>query len=409
MRTWMQVLGVGGCLVISGCSMLGGMGGGAGAAEPPSKREQILAGGGGIEADKISEPYVKACDEYLKLADPKVRGALDAIAGKSKNQMGQPHEQASALLGKLAKENAGARVDVPERGFPTVKTAFIDQITAMNTAAGPKDPKKQMELGQKLAKTQPMVLAMNAHLYEIYMAYNETGVYAQVASAYPLAAAVAMGNAARQGLIADDKEQMKKEVRRIIQASHKVQAQGATIMGLYAEYQAAVASAVTPSALDDAVVAAKSSLDTPAPVTDAEVDEVMQIAGKAVAASAEKEEELKKLAEKTMRPSPGPASGTDGPVKSVEKGDAASSVLGLLGSIASGNIMGIVQNAAKLVPEDNPLGAAIAGAAAITRGDFKKALDSASKIAPGTPIGKAIATANQVTKDVSGAVASVKR
>jgi hypothetical protein len=265
-----------------------------------------------------------------------------------------------------------------------------------------------MDLGQKISKTQPMVMAMNAHLYEIYMAYNETSVYSQVASAYPLAAAVAMGNAARQGLIADDKEVMKKEVRKILEATHKVQAQGATIMGLYAEYQAAVAGSVPPAALDDAVIAARSSIESPAPVTDAEVDDVMQLAGKAVAAATEKEEELKKLAEKTMRPSPGKVDGTSGPIKSSEKGSAASSVLGLLGSIASGNIMGIVQNAANLVPEDNPLGAAIAGAAAITKGDFKKALDAASKIAPGTPIGKAIATANKITKDVSGAVASAK-
>src|SRR3954447_14276465 len=87
----------------------------AGSSEAPSKREMILAGGGGIEASQISQPYVKACDEYTKLADPKVRGMLDAIAGKSKTLAGQQHEQASVALGKLQKENVGAKVDIPER------------------------------------------------------------------------------------------------------------------------------------------------------------------------------------------------------------------------------------------------------------------------------------------------------
>jgi hypothetical protein len=390
------------CFLGVGCS-----GGGVPQSEAPSKREQILAGGGGIEANQVSDPYIKACDEYVKLAQPKVDGTLDAVAGKSKNQMGQQHEQASAALAKLQAEKVQARVDIPEKGFPTIKHNLLDDIQALqkNPPKNDAERKKLTDAAQKIGKIQPLVLALNAHLYEIFMAYNETSLYGELVTAYPLAAAVAIGNAQRQGLVDPDKELMRKEVRRVLEAARKPQAQAAAVMALYAEYQAAVAGAIKPEALDQTVSASRESIDQVAPVTDAEVDGVIKLADKALAEAAAKEEELKKLAEQTMRPPP-PKPAGEGAAQGA--GDAASAVLGLLGSIATGNIMGIVQNAAALVPEDNPLGAAVHGAAAIARGDFKAALSSASKIAPNTKLGAVVTQVHSTVKTVDQAVGAAK-
>jgi hypothetical protein len=367
----------------------------------------ILAAGGGISVAQMGDPYVKGCADYIAIIDPKIRGVLDAVEGKSKSASGQPHQQASAVLTKLLAADVSPRVDVPQRGFPMVKTAVQDQIVAATAGGAPSDPKKLMGLSQKFAKANPMVLELNSQLFEVFMAYNQATVLTQVASAWPLASAVAMENAARHGLIADDKGAIREEVRAVALASRRVQARGATIIGLYAEYQAAVAGAVPPSALDDTAVAAGASLDADPVVSDAEVDAVMALADQSVAAAAERESELRALADKTLRPSPGKASGDA--VQAGAKGSVASSVVGLLGSIASGNVMGIVQNAAALVPADNPLGAAISGVAAVARGDYKGALAAAAKIAPGTPVGRAISAVNDVTKTVTGVVDQVRK
>jgi hypothetical protein len=374
-----------------------------------SNRAVILAAGGGIEASQMSDPYVKGCADYVALIDPKIRGALDGAQGKSKSASGQQHQQASAVLTKLLALNVSPRVDVPQRGFPMVKTAVQDQIVALTAGGTASDPKKMMALSQKFAKANPMVLELNSQLFEVFMAYNQASVLNQVASAWPLAAAVAMGNAARHGLIADDKDKIREQVRAVALASRRVQIRGATIIGLYAEYQAAVAGATPPSGLDDTVAASLASLDADPEVSDAEIDGIMALADQAVTASAEKEAELKALAERTLRPSPGKASG-DALQAGVggSKGSIATSVVGLLGSIATGNVMGIVQNAAALVPADNPLGAAISGVAAVARGDYKGALAAAAKIAPGTPVGRAISAVNDVTKTVTGMVDQAK-
>ncbi len=383
----------------------GGAGGPSGAA--PGNRAAILAAGGGIEASQMADPYVKGCSDYIALLDPKIRAALDGAQGKSKSASGQQHQQASAVLTKLLAQNVSPRVDVPQRGFPTVKTAVQDQIVAMSAGGNAADPRKMMALAQKFAKANPMVLELNSQLFEVFMAYNQASVLNQVASAWPLASAVAMGNAARQGLIADDKAKIREQVRAVALAARRVQVRGATIIGLYAEYQAAVAGAAPPSSLDDTVAASRASLDADPEVSDAEVDGIMAIADQAVSAAAEKEADMKALAAQTLRPSPGKASG-DALQTSGGKGSMVSSVIGLLGSVATGNVMGIVQNAAALVPADNPLGAAISGVAAVARGDYKGALAAAAKIAPGTPIGHAISVVNDATKTVTGVMDQVK-
>jgi hypothetical protein len=68
-------------------------------------------------------------------------------------------------------------------------------------------------------------------------------------------------------------------------------------------------------------------------------------------------------------------------------------VVGLLGGVASGNPVSIIQNAAKILPESSALGSAVAGAAAITRGDYRKALSMANNLAPPGPLKSALATA----------------
>ena len=106
-----------------------------------------------------------------------------------------------------------------------------------------------------------------------------------------------------------------------------------------------------------AVAASKESLSQLPPVSDAEVDAVMVLADKAIAAAASREAELKALAEKTMRPPPPQAPPTDGSgVATGSAGqmqNAASGVLGLLVGIATAAV--IAQSKPARVPSRSQL------------------------------------------------------
>jgi hypothetical protein len=396
-------LAVGVSTLLTGCGMVGGF-------QPPQSTggaQAAAAPSGGVSSKTYADAHVMASDKSVEAFDPDVRRVLDAIAGTSKAPSGEPYEQASVVLAKLQKENIATRVDVPERGFPTVKNPLLEELAAASKDTSPRGRKRQQATGEKMARVQPTINALNAHLFAIYMAYNNTQVTSQLAGAWPLALAVGLENLARQGVLHEDLATRKRELRRALAASRLVQTQAATVMGLYAEYQAAVAGAVAPGALDDAVKAARGSLDTPPAIADAEVDALMQLATSSVdAVERAQPNTLKSLAKE------GPVAVGQGggatPLTSLISADRVTSVIGLLGAVASGNPLRILQNAAALVPEDHPLGAAIVGVAAISKGDFKKALDAASKVAPGTSIGQAISAANSVTKSVDAAVSSVR-
>ena len=383
-------------LSTTGCAALMG---GMGAPQPEAQGPQEPLTN--LEESDFTKHYITACEAYLEKGDEKVKQALNGVAGNAKRVDGTPHKQASPLLAEVIKEDVGAKVVVPERGFPTIQTELLEKIKsfAANPPKTAKGRKEQMAIGQKIGKVQPKINDLNTHLYDIMMAQNDTDVYAQVCSAYPLTAAVALGNARHHNLIEASNEKADREaIRKVIEVSHKARARSAAVMTLFATYQAAVEGAVEPEALDEAVAAGLEGLEAEPEVSDEELDEVMDLAAKALKEARAKEAELKKLAEQTMRPPPPKTDNVD----TSGAGDAAGSVLGLLTSLATGNVVGVISNAVDLLPSDSALGSAVQGGKALARGDYRTALKSAQRVAPpNSRLAKGIRAAEGARKKIS--------
>ena len=95
-----------------------------------------------------------------------------------------------------------------------------------------------------------------------------------------------------------------------------------------------------------------------------------------------------------MRPPP-PMNGAAG--DKVTVGKVVGSVLGVLGSLLSGNISGVVKNVAAITPPGSPVQNALDAGEALLNGDYRTALDAATKLAPeGTPVARARTLAARV-------------
>jgi hypothetical protein len=148
------------------------------------------------------------------------------------------------------------------------------------------------------------------------------------------------------------------------------------MMGLFATYQAALAGAVPPPALDDAVASGHRAR-VAAGASDAEVDAVLALAKSALDEADAHDAELRDDAQQSRLPS-APAA-LDRPVLRAARADGrATAVVGLLGAFTSANAIALVENAAVLSPEP---AAIVLGSAALARGDFHAALDSAARLA----------------------------
>jgi len=341
------------------------------------------------------KPYLDACELYIAEDQEKVGRAIDAVDGKIKRLDSSMHEQASPIIARLREQEVEPYVQIPERGFMTVNHTLIAKVQdlAKNPPKTNKERKRAMKLGQKVAEVMPLINALNSHLYEIQSAQNMAQIHVELCTSYPLLAAVAIGNARRHNLIAaENRAQDEATVRKVVEMSHRSRSQSAALLTLFASYQATVAGALSPQGLDQSVAVCRETLNSTSSVDDAEVAEVLDFAAQKLAEAQAKEAELKALAQQTMRPPP-PMPNQGGSKVSKIVG----SVIGLLGSLATGNVAGIIQNAVSLLPEDSPLGNAVTAGKAVISGDYRTALDAATRLAPK---GSAIANARNLVDEV---------
>lgn len=337
------------------------------------------------EQDFIA-PYVTACDGFSREDLERITRAIDAVQGKVDRLDGSRHGEAPAEIGALRDLDVDPHVVIPERGFMTVNHNLIERVQEL--AKTPPSTKKErqaaMELGQKVGAVMPHIMALNSHLYEIQTAQIHSQVHVEICTSYPLAAAVAIGNARHQNLIpAQNPDGDREAVKRVLASSRLSQARSSALLAMFAAFQAAVAGDMEPEELSSMLEACRGNLSVEPSVDDADVEEVLALASTSLEQAREHEAELKALAQQTMRPPP-PMAGTE---DKITVGKVIGSVLGVLGSLVSGNIAGIVKNVAAIVPQGSPVRYALTAGEAVLNGDYRTALDAAVRLAPaGSPV-----------------------
>ncbi len=344
----------------------------------------------------IIQPYITACDGFATEDAERIERALGAVEGSIDRLDGTPHSRAAVVVTALRELDVDPRVSIPERGFMTVDHSLIEQVQklATNPPKTKKERKAAMELGQKVAKVMPHIMALNSHLYEIQTAQVHSQVHVEACTAYPIAAAVAIGNARHQNLIpARDPAGDAGAVRAVLESSHKTRAKSSALLAVFASLQATIAGDMEVEEFNQMLTAARENLQAPVAVEQSEVDEIVALAWDKLEEARAHEAELKALAEQTMRPPPPRVN--DGEKLTV--GKVVGSVLGVLGSLATGNISGVVKNVAAMVPERFPLKNALRAGEAVMNGDYRTALDAATKLAPAdSPLARARGIAARV-------------
>lgn len=338
----------------------------------------------------IVAPYLKACDGFTEQDRERIVRVVDALEGKVDRLDGNPHAVAADEIGALQSLEVEPRVKIPERGFMTVEHSLIERVQALGT--NPPETRKEMrearELGQKVAEVMPHIMALNSHLYEIQTAQIHVQVHAEICASYPLAAAIAVGNARHHNLIpASDPEGDREVVRSLLEASDRSRAGASALLADFASFQAAVAGDLEPEELAEMIEASRANLEATLTVDEDEVEEVLDLAAAELAKARQHEAELAALAEQSMRPPP-PMNAATG--EKVTVGKVVGSVLGVLGSLLSGNVSGVVKNVAAITPPGSPVRNALDAGEALLNGDYRTALDKATKLAPeGTPVARA--------------------
>ena len=394
MRGWIGALGVSLLMTCSACVGL-----------IPGPEQPAPAATSNAEA--YAQPYVDGCKGYEAELRPKLDALLPELAGEDGKQSG------SELFEELQKLEVELDLGKPEAS--SSRQRELDALRAKAEATGAWWPEVEMvylsfggvsnetlspqQRGERQVAASELIGPLSGQLMKLYIETLQAEAYAFHCGAYPLAGAMLIVNGRANGNLeaASDLEDVP-AVRKIGNAARRVEAQYAVLLSLYSAYQGVALGELKPSVIDDLISSGRETLSSEPVMTQGEVESILRLARKQLAEERVRENErLRQLAQ--QQATTAPAAGQSG------DSDAASAV-GLLTSLLSGNVAGVVQHAIALLPEDSTLGQAVKGTSAAVRGDHRGALRAMSKLAPkDSPLARTandVAETAQSTRQLSG-------
>ncbi len=294
------------------------------------------------------------------------------------------------LLRALQKEKLAWKVNVLEGGFTTVEhgaTAAMQEL-GKNPPKTAKESKEFLKKADALQRQMALAELLRGRLGPLSMAFIQANGAMQACNMMATGGATQLAITEKYPAEGYVIEAEKENVKRLVTGAKKANLLAAGATGLVATVQA-VSAGADPKLVADTQAAV--ALVVPEQVT-ATPEELKAVDDAARAAAAKFDAELQNwtAAEmerlKAMGVTPGqpPGGGGAGP-------------FALLGALLSGDVGALAKGAGDLFPPDSPVRAGLEGVAAITRGDYKTAILSATKLVPAsTPLGAALATVRAV-------------